>query len=100
MRENAGRSIAIAAIAAFGYAIWVWLLVVILWLAVTIYALAKWALAPHDHPSATTLLVVTISLVTVVPLAISLAIYLVARRMRPSNGADAEPPLPAGDADG
>jgi ABC-type Na+ efflux pump permease subunit len=100
MRENAGRSIAIAAIAAFGYAIWAWVLVAMLWLAVTIYAFVKWAGAPQDHPSGTTLLVVTISVVMIVPLTISLGIYLVARKMRPPKRADAgDLSLAAGDED-
>jgi len=100
MRENAGRSIAIGAIAAFGYAIWAWVLVAMLWLAVTIYAFVKWAGAPQDHPSATTLLVVTISVVMIVPLTVAKLIYFVARKMRPPKGDDAELPLPVGDADG
>jgi hypothetical protein len=94
MRENTGRSIAIAALAAFGYVIWAWVLAVMVWLAVTIYAVVKWAGAPTDHPSATTLLVVVVGIVTFWPVMISLACYAIARSMRHDDGDD-EPALPA-----
>jgi hypothetical protein len=82
MRENTGRSIAIAAIAAVGYLLWAWVLAVMLWLAVTVYAIVKWIGAPHDHPSAATLLIVVVAIVTFWPVAISLGCYLIGRSMR------------------
>jgi len=93
MRENVGPSIGIAAVAAFGYAIWAWILVVLLWVAVTIYALVKLIGAPNDHPSATTLLVTLVGVMTFWPVAISLGIYLIGRSMRSSKRE-----LPDGDA--
>ena len=82
MRENTGRSIAVAAVIAAGYAIWAWVLVILVWTAVTIYAVVKLVGARHDHPSATTLMVVIVGIVTFWPLAISLGCYLIARSMR------------------
>ena len=87
MREHAGQSLGIAAIAALGYTIWAGVLAVLLWLAVTIYAVVKWIGAPNDHPSATTLLVIVVALVTFWPLLIALAMYLVGRSMRPPKAA-------------
>jgi hypothetical protein len=70
-------------------------LIVLLWLAVTIYAVVKLIGAPNDHPSATTLLVIVVGVVTFWPLAITLGIYLVARSMRPAKrGSTDEPALP------
>ena len=85
MREHSGQSLAIAGIAALGYAIWAAVLVVLVWLAVTIYAIVKWIGAPNDHPSATTLLVIVVGLVTLWPLAIALVMYAIGRSMRPSR---------------
>ena len=86
MRENTGMSLAIAGVAALGYAIWAWVLAVLVWIAVTIYAIVKWIGAPNDHPSATTLLVVLVGIVTFWPLAISLGCYFIARSMRRGSG--------------
>lgn len=95
MREHSGQSLAIAGIAALGYAIWAGVLVVLLWLAITIYAVVKWIGAPNDHPSATTLLVIVVGLVTIWPLAIALVMYLVGRSMRaPKRERDDELALP------
>jgi hypothetical protein len=95
MREHTGQSLGIAGIAALGYAIWAAVLVVLLWLAVTIYAIVKWIGAPNDHPSATTLLVIVVGLVTLWPLAIALGMHLVGRSMRPSTrGRDDTPVFP------
>lgn len=87
MPEHAGQSSAIAFIAALGYAIWAAVLAVLLWLSVTIYAFVKLIGAPNDHPSATTLLVVVVGLVTIWPLAIALATYAIGRSMRPAKRA-------------
>lgn len=95
MRENTGRSIAVAAVAAVGYMLWAWVLAIMLWVAVTVYALVKLIGAPHDHPSATTLLVVLVGIVTFWPLVISLGCYAIARSMRRREGA---PELPSDDA--
>ena len=82
MREHTGQSLAIAGIAALGYAIWAAVLAFCLWLSVTIYAIVKWVGAPNDHPSATTLLVVVVGLVTLWPLAIALGMYAIGRSIR------------------
>jgi hypothetical protein len=92
MRENTGRSIALAAILALGYAIWAWVLAIMIWSAVTIYAIVKLIGARHDHPSATTLLVLVVAIVTFWPLALSLGCYVIARSMRRRGAA---PELPA-----
>jgi hypothetical protein len=92
MRENTGRSIAVAAVAAFSYIVWAWVLAILIWTVVAIYAIVKWIGAPQDHPSATTLLVVLVGVVTLWPLLIALGCYLIARSMRRDTDA---PELPA-----
>jgi hypothetical protein len=83
MRENTGASLAIGVIAALGYAVWAAVLVIMLWISVTIYAVVKWIGASNDHPSATTLLVLVVGLVTAFPLGLALGVYGIGRSMRP-----------------
>jgi heme/copper-type cytochrome/quinol oxidase subunit 2 len=82
MRENTGVAVAIAAVAAFTYTIWAAVVVAIVWTGITVYAIVKWIGAPEDHASATTLLVMLVGLVTLVPLLLGIAIYLVSKPMR------------------
>jgi hypothetical protein len=100
MREHSGQSLAIAGIAALGYAIWAAVLVVLLWVAITIYAVVKWIGAPNDHPSATTVLIIVVALVTLWPLAISLGMYAIGRSMRtPKRERNDELALPGDDTE-
>jgi polyferredoxin len=89
VRENTGRSLAVAGIAALGYAIWAWVLAIMVWIGVTIYAIVKWIGAPHDHPSATTVLVLIVGIVSFWPIAISVGCYAIARSMRRRTAAPA-----------
>jgi heme/copper-type cytochrome/quinol oxidase subunit 2 len=82
MRENTGIAVAIAAIATFTYTIWAAVIAVMLWTGVTIYAIVKWIGAPQDHASATSLLMMLVGLVTLFPLLLAIAIYLVSKPMR------------------
>jgi hypothetical protein len=82
MRENTGVALAIAGIATFTYTIWAAVIAVMLWIGITIYAIVKWIGSPQDHASATSLLVMAVGLVTLVPLLLAIAIYLVSKPMR------------------
>ena len=82
MREHSGQSLAIAGIAALGYAIWAAVLVVLLWLAVTIYAIVKWIGAPEDHASPLTVFLLMVGNITLFVLLLTLALYLIGKPMR------------------
>jgi hypothetical protein len=83
MREHSGTSLAIGILIALVYTVWGAVLAVLVWTGVTVYAIVKWIGAPSDHPSATTLLVMIVGLVTIVPLGLALGIYVIGRSMRP-----------------
>jgi hypothetical protein len=85
MREHTGQSLAIALLATIGYTIWGALIAGLLWAAVTTYAIVKWIGAPNDHPSATTLLVVLVGVVTLFPLLLAIGFYLIGRSIRPKK---------------
>jgi heme/copper-type cytochrome/quinol oxidase subunit 2 len=82
MRENTATALAIGGLSAFAYTIWAGVLAVMLWAGISIYAIVKWVGSPGDHPSATTILVMLVGLVTVFPLLLAIAIYLVSKPMR------------------
>jgi hypothetical protein len=88
MREHSGTSIAIGIVTALVYAVWGAVLAILVWIGVTVYAFVKWIGAPSDHPSATTLLVLVVGLVTIVPLGLALSVYVVGRSMRPPKRKD------------
>jgi hypothetical protein len=60
-----------------------WLLVVLMWTALTIYALVKWIGSAPDTASATTVLLIVVGLVTGLALLLTLPIALVGRSMTP-----------------
>src|SRR5262245_26446969 len=82
MRENTGPAIAIGALSAFAYAIWAGVIAVMLWMGISVYALVKWIGSPGDQPSATTILVMVVGIVSVYPLLVAIAIYFVGKPMR------------------
>jgi Kef-type K+ transport system membrane component KefB len=92
MREHTGTSVAIALVAATLYAVWAYVLVIVLWLSLTIYAIVKWIGAPTDHASPLTVLLVMVCNVTVFVVLVALGIYLIGKPMRPGKRArrDAE----------
>jgi|SRR5512133_458015 heme/copper-type cytochrome/quinol oxidase subunit 2 len=82
MREHTGTSIAIGVVSTFAFTIWAAVVAVMLWSGITVYTIVKWIGAPRDDASATTILVMLVGLVTVFPLLLSLAIYLISKPMR------------------
>jgi hypothetical protein len=83
MREHSGTSLAMGILSTLVYAVWGAVLAVLVWTGVTIYAIVKWIGAPSDHPSATTLRVMIVGRVSIVPLGLALGVYLIGRSMRP-----------------
>ena len=82
MRENTGVAAGIGVLSAFAYTIWAGVIVVMVWMGITVYAIVKWIGAPEDHASPTTILVVMVGLVAVFPLLLAVGIYLISKPMR------------------
>ena len=82
MRENTGVAVGIGIVSTFAFTIWAAVVAVMVWSGITVYAIVKWIGSPQDHASATSLLVMLVGLVTVFPLLLSVAIYLVSKPMR------------------
>jgi Kef-type K+ transport system membrane component KefB len=82
MRENTGVALGIAAVATFGYTIWAGVLVMIMWLCLTVYAVVKWIGAPTDHASPLTVLLILVANVTLYVVLLTLGIYAMGRSMR------------------
>ena len=82
MRENTGTAVAIALVATMGYAVWAAVIVVIMWLSLTIYAVVKWIGTPTDHASPLTVLLLMVGNVTLFVLLLTLAIYAIGKPMR------------------
>jgi hypothetical protein len=94
MREHSATSLGIGIASALGNAIWGFLLAVMLWTSVAIYAVVKWIGSPTDHPSPTTLLVIVVGIVSFFPLALAVGTYAVGRSMRPAKRNDRQEALP------
>ena len=82
MRENTGVALGIAAVATFGYTIWAGVLVMVMWLCLTVYAVVKWIGAPADHASPLTVLLILVANVTLYVILLTLGIYAMGRSMR------------------
>jgi hypothetical protein len=82
MREHTGTSVAIGALSAIAYTLWGGVLAVMLWGAITVYAIVKWIGAPQDHASPTTILVLVVGIVAVYPLLLAVGIYFISKPMR------------------
>jgi hypothetical protein len=99
MREHTGTAIAVAAVLTTVLAMFAWVLVVVTWTALTIYALVKWIGSAPDSASATTVLLIIVGIVTGLALVLTVPIALVGRSMTPrrrKKNADADAlPVPA-----
>jgi hypothetical protein len=82
MREHTGTAVAIALVATMGYAVWASVIVIIMWLSLTIYAIVKWIGAPPDHASPLTVLLLMVGNITLFVLLLTLALYAIGRPMR------------------
>ena len=85
MREHTGTAVAIALVATMAYAVWAAMIVVVMWLSLTIYAIVKWIGAPADHASARTILLLMVANITLFVLLLALAIYAIGKPMRHSK---------------
>ncbi|HLB39810.1 MAG TPA: hypothetical protein VJM84_05095 [Actinomycetota bacterium] len=85
MREHTGRSIAIALIATTSYVLWAAVIVVVMWLSLTIYAIVKWIGEPAHHASPLTVLLIMVGTITVFLLLSTVAIYALGKPMRYSK---------------
>jgi hypothetical protein len=100
MREHTGIAIAVAAVVTTVLTLLAWLLVVLMWTALTIYALVKAIGSAPDGASATTVVLVVVGLVTALALLLTVPIALVGRSMTPrkkprkEKEADDVPPVP------
>jgi hypothetical protein len=82
MRKHTGRSIAIAGVAAFGFAAWGAVVAVTMWISLTIYAIARW-IGDADHPAyPLTVLLLMVANVTLFALTMALGMYAIGRPMR------------------
>jgi len=85
MRENTGTAVAIALVATIGYTVWAAVIVIVMWLSLTIYAIVKWIGAPSDHASPLTVLLLMVGNLTLFVLLLTLALYAIGKPMRYSK---------------
>lgn len=91
MREHTGVAIAVAAVVTTVLTLLAWVLVVVVWTALTIYALVKWIGSAPDAASPTTVLLIVVAIVTAFALLLTVPIALVGRSMTPRRRRKAEP---------
>ncbi len=83
MREHTGIAIAVAGVVTTLMTMFAGVLVVLMWTALTIYALVKAIGSAPDAASPTTVLLIVVGLVTALALVLTLPIALVGRAMTP-----------------
>ena len=83
MREHTGIAIAVAGVVTTVLTVFAWLLVVLMWTALTIYALVKAIGSAPDAASPTAVLLIVVGLVTALALLLTVPIALVGRSMTP-----------------
>lgn len=83
MREHSGVAIAVAGVVTTVLTVLAALLVVLMWIALTIYALVKWIGSAPEAASPTTVLVIVVGLVTALALLLMAPIVLLGRSMTP-----------------
>jgi sorbitol-specific phosphotransferase system component IIC len=86
MREHTGTSIAVALVATMGFAIWASVIVAVMWLSLTIYAIVKWIGQASDQASPRTVLLVMVADITLFLLLWTLAIFFIGKPMRTRKG--------------
>ncbi|HSL12025.1 MAG TPA: hypothetical protein VLA82_11985 [Actinomycetota bacterium] len=98
MREHTGIAIAVAGVVTTVLTMFAAVLVVLMWTALTVYALVKWIGSAPDSASPTTVLLIVVGLVTALALVLTVPIALVGRAMTPrrrtKDGAAADDALP------
>ena len=85
MREHSGVAIAIAGIVTTFLMMFAAVLVVLVWISLTIYALVKWIGSAPETASATTVLMILVGLVTALTLAVAGVVALVGGSMTPKR---------------
>jgi len=85
IREHTGIGVAIAGVIVAFMTSCAAVLAFLIWLTLTIYALVKWIGSASEAPSATTIALLLVSLVTLLGVALAATIALVGRSMTPKR---------------
>jgi hypothetical protein len=85
MRENSGVALAVAGTMTAFLTIVAWLLVPLVWLSLTIYALVKWIGSAPDAANPAAVLLVVVGLVTALTLVMAGLVALIGRSMTPKR---------------
>ena len=81
MRENTGPAIAIAAVLTMGYIAWASIIVVLMWVALTVYAIVQW-IGGDQHADPATVLLIMVANITLFLLLLYGGVYFIGRSMR------------------
>jgi len=81
MRENTGPAIAIAAVLTMGYIAWASVIAVIMWTALTIYAIVQW-IGGDQHADPKIVLFIMLANVMLFLLLLTGSVYMIGRSMR------------------
>lgn len=81
MRENTGPAIAIAAILTAGYVAWASMIVVLMWLALTVYAVVQW-IGGDQHADPTIVLLIMVANIALFVLLLYVGVYFIGRSMQ------------------
>jgi hypothetical protein len=82
MRENTGPALGIGALAPIWFTIFGPVLLTLLWLSLTVYAIVKAIGSAPDEPSATTIVLIVVSLVTAMVALFAGLVALIGRSMK------------------
>jgi hypothetical protein len=81
MRENTGPAIAIAGILTAGYVVWASVIVILMWLALTVYAIVQW-IGGDQHADPTIVLLIMVANITLFVLLLYVGVYFIGRSMQ------------------
>ncbi len=81
MRENTGPALAIAGVLTFGYVVWASVIVVLMWLALTVYAIVQW-IGGDQHADPTIVLLIMVANITLFLLLLYGGVYFIGRSMQ------------------
>lgn len=101
MREHTGIALGIAGAVTSLLTLFAAFLVVLVWVALSIYALVKWIGSAPDSASPTTVALILVGLVTALALVVALPVVILGRSMTPPKRGRGEEPgadLPTIDA--
>ena len=81
MRENTGPAIAIAGLLTMGYVVWASVIVVLMWMALTVYAIVQW-IGGDQHADPTIVLLIMVANITLFLLLLYVGVYFIGRSMQ------------------